>query len=111
MTDQNQAAITLSTQAPYADSNDIINFINGQATASSGSRKQDVFNPSTGKAARQVVLSTLDDLNKAVAAAKAAAPAWADTPPVKRARIMNKFQGLMNQHTEDRKSTRLNSRQ
>ncbi|AEC19707.1 putative oxidoreductase [Pusillimonas sp. T7-7] len=101
MKDQNQAASTLSTQAPYADSNDVINFINGQATASSGSRKQDVFNPSTGQAARQVVLSTLDDLNKAVAAAKAAAPAWADTPPVKRARIMNKFLGLMNQHTDE----------
>ncbi|NYT85983.1 CoA-acylating methylmalonate-semialdehyde dehydrogenase [Pollutimonas harenae] len=100
MKDQNQPAGTLSTQAPYTDSSDVINFINGQAKTSSGSRKQDVFNPSTGKVARQVVLSTLDDLNAAVAAAKAAAPAWADTPPVKRARIMNKFLGLMNQHTD-----------
>src|SRR5690606_7640463 len=87
-------------QAPYADGGDVVNYVNGQATPSSGSRKQDVFNPSTGKVARQVVLSTLDDLNAAVAAAKAAAPAWADTPPVKRARIMNRFLGLMNQHTD-----------
>ncbi|NYT57787.1 CoA-acylating methylmalonate-semialdehyde dehydrogenase [Alcaligenaceae bacterium] len=78
-----------------------MNFINGQTAASSGTRKQDVFNPSTGVATRKVVLSTLDDLNAAVASSAAAAPAWADTPPVKRARIMNKFLQLMNEHTDE----------
>lgn len=100
MKDQNQAASTLSAQAPYADNSDVVNFINGTKAASNGSRKQDVFNPSTGAVARQVALSTLDDVNAAVAAASAAAVAWADTPPVKRARIMNRFLGLMNEHTD-----------
>ncbi|MDS1141583.1 CoA-acylating methylmalonate-semialdehyde dehydrogenase [Pusillimonas sp. SM2304] len=100
MKDQNPSAGTLAKQAPYTDTSDVVNFINGRKAASGSSRKQDVFNPSTGAVARQVVLSTLDDLNTAVAAAKAAAPAWADTPPVKRARIMNKFLGLMNEHTD-----------
>ncbi|MCC2595605.1 CoA-acylating methylmalonate-semialdehyde dehydrogenase [Pusillimonas sp. MFBS29] len=101
MKDQNQATSTLSAQAAYTDGADVVNFINGQTVASNGTRKQDVFNPSTGVATRKVVLSTLDDLNAAVAAAAAAAPAWADTPPVKRARVMNKFLQLMNQHTDE----------
>ncbi len=101
MKDQNQTAGTLSPQAPHTDDSDVVNFINGQVTASGGDRKQDVFNPSTGAVTRRVALSTLEDLNAAVAAAKAAAPAWADTPPVKRARILNKFLGLMNEHTDE----------
>src|SRR5690606_15851609 len=64
-------------------------------------RKQDVYNPSTGKVSRQVVLSSADDVLAAVAAAKAAAPAWADTPPVRRARIINRFLQLMNEHTDE----------
>src|SRR5690606_784861 len=67
----------------------------------SSGRKQDVYNPSTGKVARQVILSTTADVDAAVAAAKAAFPAWADTPPVRRARIMNKFLQLMTAHTDE----------
>src|SRR5690606_7728390 len=100
MKDQNSSAGTLADQAPYTDNGDVVNFINGQIARSTSQRKQDVFNPSTGAVARQVVLSSVEDLNAAVAAAKAAAPAWADTPPIKRARIMNKFLGLMNEHTD-----------
>ena len=101
MKDQNQTDSTLSTQPAYTDSRDVINFINGKETSSNSGRKQDVFNPSTGQVTRQVVLSSQDDLNAVVAAAKAAAPAWADTPPVKRARIMNRFLALMNEHTDE----------
>ena len=36
----------------------------------------------------------------AVAAADAAFPAWADTPPIRRARVMLKFLELMNQHRD-----------
>ena len=38
---------------------------------------------------------------EAVAAAKAAFPAWAATPPIRRARLMNKFLNLLNEHKED----------
>ncbi|MGP1615179.1 MAG: CoA-acylating methylmalonate-semialdehyde dehydrogenase, partial [Pollutimonas bauzanensis] len=89
-----------NTQAAYIDENDVVNFIGGQVRASSGDRKQAVFNPSTGEVARHVALSALDDVNAAVAAAKAAAHAWADTPPVRRARIMHQFLRLMNENTD-----------
>jgi malonate-semialdehyde dehydrogenase (acetylating) / methylmalonate-semialdehyde dehydrogenase len=35
-----------------------------------------------------------------VAAAQAAFPAWADTPPIRRARVLNAFLGLLNQHKD-----------
>ncbi len=84
----------------YVDSGDIQNFIGGEVRASSGERKQDVYNPSTGDVARHVALSSVDDVNAAVAAAKAASQAWADTPPLRRARIMSRFLQLMNENTD-----------
>ncbi|MCU0928622.1 MAG: CoA-acylating methylmalonate-semialdehyde dehydrogenase [Burkholderiaceae bacterium] len=63
-------------------------------------RRQDVFNPATGRVARQVLLGDADDVRAAVAAAKAAFPAWADTPPIRRARVLNDFLALLNQHRD-----------
>ena len=101
---KDQAAVSTvatSTPAPYTDAADVINFVNGQRVPSRGDRKQAVFNPSSGSVARQVVLSTPEDVDAAVAAARAASHAWADTPPVRRARIMNKFLQLMNENTDE----------
>jgi malonate-semialdehyde dehydrogenase (acetylating)/methylmalonate-semialdehyde dehydrogenase len=94
-------ASSVRAPAPYTDTQDVGNFINGQIVASHSGRKQDVFNPSTGEVARQVALSSVDEVGEAVAAARAAATAWADTPPVRRARILNKFLSLMNEHTDE----------
>jgi malonate-semialdehyde dehydrogenase (acetylating)/methylmalonate-semialdehyde dehydrogenase len=79
---------------------DIGHFINGRAVASSSGRQQAVYNPATGAVARQVALGSVDEVNAAVAAAKAAFPAWSDTPPIRRARVMNNFLALMNQHKD-----------
>ena len=75
-------------------------FIAGRAVAGTGGRRQAVYNPATGAVARQVALASADEVNAAVAAAKAAFPAWADTPPIRRARVMNKFLELLNQHRD-----------
>ncbi|NML15615.1 CoA-acylating methylmalonate-semialdehyde dehydrogenase [Azohydromonas caseinilytica] len=74
-------------------------WINGRAV-NEGGASQDVFNPATGAVARQVLLGGTDEVAAAVAAAKAAAPAWADTPPLRRARVLNKFLALMNEHRD-----------
>ncbi|MFZ6843502.1 CoA-acylating methylmalonate-semialdehyde dehydrogenase [Undibacterium sp. RuTC16W] len=76
----------------------IKHFINGVVHLSSGERQQEVFNPATGAVSAKVVLATMDDVNAAVAAAKAAAPAWAETAPLKRARVMFRFKELLDQH-------------
>ena len=76
-------------------------WIGGKVSASNSGRSQDVFNPATGAAARQVALASVEEVNAAVASAKAAARKWADTPPLRRARILNNFLGLMNEHRDE----------
>ncbi|HEY1104173.1 MAG TPA: CoA-acylating methylmalonate-semialdehyde dehydrogenase [Burkholderiaceae bacterium] len=75
--------------------------INGQAHAGLSSRFQDVFNPATGAVTGRVALATVADVDAAVAAAQAAFPAWAEVPPIRRARVMFRFLELLNQHRDD----------
>jgi malonate-semialdehyde dehydrogenase (acetylating)/methylmalonate-semialdehyde dehydrogenase len=79
----------------------IQHFINGAVTDGTGDRSQAVTNPATGEVSAQVVLASVADVNTAVAAASAAAPAWADTAPLKRARIMSKFKELIERNHDD----------
>ncbi len=61
----------------------------------------DVHNPATGDVIARTPLSTGEDLDRAVAAAKAAFPAWRDTPPVVRARAMFRFRELLEERFEE----------
>jgi malonate-semialdehyde dehydrogenase (acetylating) / methylmalonate-semialdehyde dehydrogenase len=79
----------------------IQHFINGQVTAGESAQSQDVFNPATGRVTGRVSLASPADVNTAVAAAQAAFPAWADTPPIRRARVMFKFLELLNAHKDE----------
>src|SRR5213075_2873537 len=84
----------------FTTSTEVGHFIDGRAVASTSGRRQPVYNPATGAVARQVALGSADEAAAAVAAAKAAFPAWADTPPIRRARVLNKFLELLNQHRD-----------
>ena len=75
-------------------------FIAGEVVASRSGRRQPVYNPATGAVARQVALGSVDEVNAAVAAAQAAFEGWADTPPIRRARVLFKFLELMNLHRD-----------
>jgi len=88
------------TTPAFTATQDIGNFIDGVRSSLAANRKQAVYNPATGAVARQVVLSSAQEVNDAVASARRAFPAWADMPPIRRARIMNKFLQLMNEHTD-----------
>ncbi len=74
-------------------------FINGRRVTDKA-RSQDVFNPATGQVARQVALAGKSTVEEAIAAAEAAYPAWRDTPPLKRARIMFRFKELLEQNAD-----------
>jgi malonate-semialdehyde dehydrogenase (acetylating)/methylmalonate-semialdehyde dehydrogenase len=78
----------------------IAHFISGQPVPGTSTRAQDVFNPATGAVTGRVSLANVQDVEQAVAAAQAAFPAWADTPPLRRARVMFKFLELLNQHRD-----------
>ena len=78
----------------------IAHYVNGHGVAGGSARQQAVFNPATGVATGQVALANAADVDSAVAAAKAAFSAWADTPPIRRARVMFKFLELLNLHKD-----------
>ena len=80
--------------------NTITNLVDGKPSRSTSTRSQPVYNPATGEAASTLPLSTAAELDAAVASAKAAFPAWADTPPMKRARVMYKFKDLLEQNAD-----------
>ena len=75
-------------------------YINGTQTTGISSRHQAVTNPATGAVTAQVALANSADVAQAVAAAQAAFPAWADAPPLRRARVMFKFLELLNLHKD-----------
>jgi malonate-semialdehyde dehydrogenase (acetylating)/methylmalonate-semialdehyde dehydrogenase len=78
----------------------IHHFINGQRSEGTSGTAQDVFNPATGQVTGRVALASAADVDTAVQAAQAAFPAWADTPPIRRARVMFKFLELLNTHKD-----------
>ena len=84
----------------FTATTEVGHFINGRAVPSSSGRRQAVYNPATGAVARQVALGSLDEVKAAVASSKAAFPAWADTPPIRRARVLNNFLQLLMQHRD-----------
>jgi malonate-semialdehyde dehydrogenase (acetylating)/methylmalonate-semialdehyde dehydrogenase len=78
----------------------IDHFIGG-STFASGERQGEVFDPNQGQVQANVGFGTSADLQKAVAAAKAAQPAWAATNPQRRARVMFKFRDLVEKNMDD----------
>ncbi len=73
----------------------IPHFIGGRRWEGTSGRLAPVFNPATGDISGEVALGGADDVRRAIEAAKAAAPAWAATTPLKRARVLNRFLRLL----------------
>ncbi len=61
----------------------------------------EVYNPPTGAGARLVPYADAATVDAAVQAAAAALPAWRDAPPLRRARVMQKFLQLMQEHQKE----------
>jgi malonate-semialdehyde dehydrogenase (acetylating)/methylmalonate-semialdehyde dehydrogenase len=74
--------------------------INGE-NRTDAARTQDVFNPSTGEVTKQVALASKLTTEEAIAAAQAAYPAWRETTPAKRARVMFKFKDLLEENADE----------
>src|SRR5215472_1416728 len=76
-------------------------WIGGRPTPSRTTRYGEVTNPATGEVLRHVPFATREDVDAAVAAARAAWPAWRDAPALRRARILMRFRELMEAHKKD----------
>ncbi|MCA1510522.1 CoA-acylating methylmalonate-semialdehyde dehydrogenase [Bradyrhizobium sp. NBAIM01] len=79
----------------------IRNFINGELVQGRSGRTSPVFNPATGQHSGTLGLASADDVRTAVGAARAAFPAWAATPPLRRARILNRFLRILEERTDE----------
>jgi len=79
----------------------IRNYINGELVQGRSGRTSPVFNPATGQQSASLGLASADDVRTAVGAARAAFPAWAATPPLRRARILNRFLRILEERTDE----------
>ena len=75
-------------------------YINGQVITD-GNKSQPVYNPSEGVVSKEVLLGDSTTIADAVAAAKAAFPAWRKTPSLQRARVMFKFKALLEENADE----------
>ncbi len=76
-------------------------WIDGRPFEGSGTHRADVFNPATGAVVAQVAMATAADVDAAVAGAVRAFPAWSQTPPIRRARVLFRFLGLLHAHHDE----------
>ncbi|USK38743.1 CoA-acylating methylmalonate-semialdehyde dehydrogenase [Cytobacillus firmus] len=71
------------------------NFINGEWVDANTDKFEVVPNPATGEELARTPISTREDVDNAVQAAKEAFKVWSKTPVPKRARILFKYQQLL----------------
>jgi malonate-semialdehyde dehydrogenase (acetylating)/methylmalonate-semialdehyde dehydrogenase len=84
-------------------------FIGGEWRTLTDVATTPVHNPSTGNVIAETPLCGPRHVEEAVEAAAAAFPAWRETPPVERARILFQFRALLEQNFEE--LIRLNTRE
>jgi malonate-semialdehyde dehydrogenase (acetylating) / methylmalonate-semialdehyde dehydrogenase len=76
-------------------------WIGGRSVAGTSGRQGDVYDPATGRLARHVDFASAEELGAAVAAAKAAFPAWRATSLSKRTDILFRIRNLVETHRHD----------
>jgi len=76
-------------------------FIGGKAVPGVSGRYGTVYDPAAGQPRLQVAFASRAETEQAIAAASAAAPGWAATPPLQRARVMFRFKALIEQHRDE----------
>jgi malonate-semialdehyde dehydrogenase (acetylating)/methylmalonate-semialdehyde dehydrogenase len=76
-------------------------YIGGEWIDSESQKYTTIYDPSTGKPIAQVPQCTAAEVEKAIAAAKAAYPAWKNTPVRNRASIMMKLRNLLERDKEE----------
>jgi malonate-semialdehyde dehydrogenase (acetylating)/methylmalonate-semialdehyde dehydrogenase len=80
---------------------EIGHFIGGKEIKGTSGRFGDVFDPNTGEVQAKVALAKHSEVEHAIATAEAAQPAWGETNPQRRARVMMKFLELANKDYEN----------
>ncbi len=79
----------------------IKNYVAGEWTEGSSSERFDTFNPATEELIAPAIRSSVDDVNAAVAAAKAAYPEWRLMPAPRRGEILYAVAQVLTQRKEE----------
>jgi malonate-semialdehyde dehydrogenase (acetylating)/methylmalonate-semialdehyde dehydrogenase len=79
----------------------ISHWINGAVTAGTSDRTGTVWNPATGEQQAEVDFASVDDVDAAVAAARAAAPEWRATSLSRRSEVMFRFRELVDANRKE----------
>lgn len=79
----------------------IQNYINGQFAKPTSERTMEVISPLNGALLSTVPMSTANDLNTAVEVAKAAFPAWSNTPIKERVQVFYKYKTLLEKNLKE----------
>src|SRR5689334_6432182 len=76
-------------------------WIGGRIVEGTSGRRGPVYDPATGRLAREVDFATVDEVGTAVAAAKAAFPGWRSTSLSKRTEILFRIRNLVETHRKE----------
>ena len=76
-------------------------YIDGDWVASTGAATIDVVNPTTGGVVAQVPSGTVEDVDRAVAAARRAFDEWSQTPVAERASVLREVSAQISQRIEE----------
>jgi malonate-semialdehyde dehydrogenase (acetylating) / methylmalonate-semialdehyde dehydrogenase len=76
-------------------------FVDGRLRAGASGRAGPVFDPAFGRTSASVSFASQEETRAAIQAARAALPAWAETPPLQRARVLFRFKALLDAHIDD----------
>lgn len=76
-------------------------FIEGKHFQGTDKRTQPVFNPATGEVTGHVSLAGESEIDRAVESAKRAFASWSEIPPIRRARVMNRYLEILNKRKKD----------
>jgi malonate-semialdehyde dehydrogenase (acetylating)/methylmalonate-semialdehyde dehydrogenase len=88
-------------EPPKHDYGTLRNFVDGEWVEAKTDRYLDVTNPASGEVIGRVPLSTKEDMDAAIKAARDAWWDWRSTPPIVRARYMFKIKELLEKHFEE----------
>jgi malonate-semialdehyde dehydrogenase (acetylating) / methylmalonate-semialdehyde dehydrogenase len=79
---------------------EIQHVIGGKFVPGRSGRTSPVFNPATGEQTGSVPLASSAEVDEAVAAARRAFPSWGRMPPLRRARVLNRFLRLLEENVD-----------
>jgi len=84
-----------------SDKEAVKHYIGGTYVEGTSGRFGDIYDPSQGVVTRQVALASKQEVEGAIASAHAAFPAWAATPPGRRAQVMYRFRELIRENMQE----------